>query len=366
MDEREACVALNMMRGIGPAAVRQIAEAMGSALSVFECSERALRGAAGIGRAVRETLLAQRRSVSWSAEFDRAEHAGCRLIVWGDAEYPERLGAIHDPPLVLYVRGTLEARDRHAVAVVGTRRPTVYGRETADRLAFGLAQAGMAVVSGLALGVDTCAHRAALRAAGRTLAVLGSAQDCLYPPQNEELANEIAAQGAVISEFPMGTQPDKTTFPARNRVISGLSGGVVVVEAGERSGALITAGQALEQGRTVFAVPGRIDAPLSRGANALLRDGAVLVRGTDDVLAEFDMLIPGAAARGARRNVLPELSDEEAAIVKAVEDGDRDVDAVVRESGLGAARVSALLVGLEIKRVLRVLPGRRLERVRNL
>jgi DNA processing protein len=279
-----------------------------------------------------------------------------------DPDYPEALAGIYDPPLSLYVRGALQQGDRHAMAIVGTRRGTHYGRDTAKRLAGGLARAGYTVVSGLARGIDTVAHQGALEAKGRTLAVIGSGMDHLYPPDNAELADRIAEQGAVISEFPLVRRPDRTTFPMRNRIISGLSKGIVVVEAGQRSGALITADAALEQGRDVFAVPGRIDNRYADGPNALIRKGAVLVRGVEDILQECGTLWGGALAKAAAApRELCRLNEEERSLLGLLEHGEQGVDELIRRSGLGASRVSAVLLALEMKRVIRMLPGRVVE-----
>jgi DNA processing protein len=234
----------------------------------------------------------------------------------------------------------------------------------ADRLSYQLGKVGFTVVSGLARGIDTAAHRGALKAEGRTLAVIGSALDCIYPPESEELARLIAGHGAVISEYSMGRQPDRTTFPYRNRIVSGLSMGVVVVEAGFKSGALHTADAALDQGRSVFAVPGRIDSSASQGTHRLIKNGARLVTDVNDILEEFEMLIPPeqkqmAAASTARPPI--ELTGEEEAIVEALLDGPLDVDSLARRAALKSAAVSSLLLGLEMKRVIRMLPGRMVE-----
>ncbi|MCX7590751.1 MAG: DNA-processing protein DprA, partial [Kiritimatiellae bacterium] len=268
---------------------------------------------------------------------------------------------IHDPPLALYVRGRLDSRDRHAIAVVGTRRPTHYGRGVAARIAADLIHAGFAIVSGLAEGIDTAAHESALAAHGRTIAVLGGGLDCLYPPSNAALAEKIVESGALVTELPFGRRPDKTTFPMRNRIISGLCMGVLVVEAGRDSGAMITAREAVEQGRAVFAVPGRIDSPTSRGTHQLLRQGAVLVESVDDILQEFESLFVArrAGAAGTVAALCPPLSEEEKKLVLLLKDGEKDVDELIRESNLPAATVSGLLIALEIKKVVRMLPGRK-------
>ena len=248
--------------------------------------------------------------------------------------------------------------------MIGTRRPTQYGREMAQKLAFQLAGAGYVIVSGLALGIDTQAHRGALQAGGRTVGVLGGALDCLYPKENEGLSREMASQGgAVMCEYPFGRQPDRQTFPMRNRIVSGLVKGVVVIEAPLNSGTLITVDQALDQGRSVMAFPGRADSPASAGCHRLLRSGARLVTSADEVLEELQELLPASAGRMAARSVLPErapqppASAEERLLLERLENEPLHVDDLIRATGLPAGTVNALVVGLQIKRRLKLLPG---------
>lgn len=364
MNRREAYIALNMIDALGPVRVRNLVAALGAPEAIWEASELDLRRAEGIGAEVARRILEQRAEVDPVAEEARARKSGARLITCEEPEYPESLKQLYDPPLVLYVRGTLEKKDRHAIAVVGTRHATHYGLSVADRIAYQLAKTGFTVVSGLARGIDTAAHRAALKGAGRTIAVLGSAIDRVYPEENLPLADEIAEHGAVISEYTMGREPDRTTFPYRNRVVSGLSLGVVVVEAGVKSGAVITATGALEQGRSVFAVPGRVDTPAARGCHWLIKQGARLCEGIDDVLEEFELLIPEArkkAAASLPRRPDVALTPDEQAVVKALWKGALDVDSLARQANLNSAQLSALLLGLEMKRVIRMLPGRVVE-----
>ncbi len=363
MLERDAYVALNLMEKVGPVTVRSLVQSLGSAAAIFEASKQDLLAVKGVGENLAASIHQQCRRIDWQDEQERAAARGIRIISRVDPEYPEALSRIYDPPLALYVRGTLHEGDKHAMAIVGTRRGTHYGRETAKRMASGLAQAGYTIVSGLARGMDTMAHEGALEVKGRTLAVLGSGMDHLFPACNAGLADRIAAQGAVLSEFPLARQPDRTTFPMRNRIVSGLSKGIVVVEAGRRSGALITADAALEQGRDVFAVPGRIDNAYAEGPNALIRKGAVLVRGVQDVLDECGSLWGGALSRA---NAVPRelctLNEEESGLLALLGSGEQGVDELIRQSGLQASRVSSLLLGLEMKRMIRMLPGRVVEK----
>lgn len=361
MDEREAYIALNMMERVGPVGVRSLVSRLGSAAAIFDADESVIRSVQGVGREVATAITRQRGGIDWRGELDRTESIGVKIITFVDDEYPRPLAEIHDPPLALYVRGTLESGDKQAVAVVGTRRPTHYGRATAENLAYHLGKVGFTVVSGLAVGIDTAVHRGALKARARTLAVLGSALDCVYPASNRDLAREVADSGAVLSEFPLGRQPDKTTFPMRNRIVSGLSMGVVVVEAGPVSGALITANQALDQGRTVFAVPGRIDSRAAIGPHRLIRGGARLVDGVEDILDEFDFLLPRSALRPETERGAVQLSEEEACLVRRLEDGEQGVDVLIRGTGLAAGKVNSLLIGLEMKKQIRMLPGRLVE-----
>ncbi len=364
MTGREAYIGLNMMTALGPIRVRKLVAALGSPEAVFTATEQELRKADGIGPEVARGILEQRGAVDPAAEEARARKHGARIITQDEADYPVALKQIYDPPLALYVRGTLTKDDQHAIAVVGTRHATHYGQSVADKMAYQLARTGFTVVSGLARGIDTAAHRAALKGEGRTLAVLGSALDKLYPEENAELADAIAEHGAVISEYTMGREPDRTTFPYRNRIVSGLCMGLVVVEAGVKSGAVITATEALEQGRTVFAVPGRVDQPSARGTHMLIKQGARLCEGIDDILQEFEMLIPPSQAEKVKsmpkRPDVPMTQDEQV-VVKALWKGALDVDALARAAGLKSAQISALLLGLEMKRVVRILPGRVVE-----
>jgi DNA processing protein len=283
--------------------------------------------------------------------------------VLGDAEYPAALRTIDLPPPFLLVRGGLIREDGLAVAVVGSRRGSAYGLRMAERLASDLGARGVTVVSGLARGVDTAAHRGALDASGRTIAVLGSGVDVVYPPENRRLALEIAGAGAIVSQFPMGTPPLPHHFPARNRIIAGLTLGTVVVEAAERSGALITARCAGELGREVYAVPGNVSLPGSQGTNGLIQDGAKLVQGWEDVVAEW----PADWRRALREVPLTSAGDRAAT---AVEPGDRAilgmlgdepiaVDAVVERSGLPPSQVSARLTALELRGLVRRMTGQR-------
>ena len=364
MTERDALIALNQISGLGAITVKRMIEAFGSAAAIFGAGERDLLRVQGVGAERAQAFRRELDHVRAEGEIARADELGVRLVTWADDSYPAALKAIADPPLVLYVTGALEPLAGPSIAIIGTRHPTVYGREMAQLLAFQLAGAGYVIVSGLALGIDTQAHRGALQAGGRTVGVVGGALDCLYPKENEGLAKEMASQGgAVMCEYPFGRQPDRQTFPMRNRIVSGLVKGVVVVEAPQNSGTLITVDQALDQGRAVMAFPGRADSPASVGCHRLIRNGARLVTSSEEVIEELQELLPLAAARKAPRPAAPErapeppASAEERNVLAHIGSEPVHVDAVIRESGLPAGTVNALVVGLQIKRRLKLLPG---------
>ncbi len=255
------------------------------------------------------------------------------------------------------MKGTLSERDAFSIGVVGSRRTSLYGQEMARRLAYQLARLGVTVVSGLARGIDTQAHKGALQAKGRTVAVIGCGIDVVYPAENKKLAEEIVEEGgALVTEFPFGVQPDRQTFPMRNRIISGWSLGVVVVEASLKSGALITAGFAGEQGRQVFAVPGRADSPLSKGANKLIKDGAKLTEDVEDILGEFEYLLP--KSKEEKREAAVQLSENESKVLEAIGEDEVVMDEIIQRSNLTTACVSATLLALEMKRLVRQLPGK--------
>jgi DNA processing protein len=339
-----------MVPGVGNVLGLGLVRAFRSPHAVFEAGERELQSA-GVRREVRAALHRFDRWREVDAQLARLERAGGRLVTWDDAGYPELLRQIHDPPLYLYVLGELTAPDAYAVAVVGSRDASPYARHMTTLLSEGLASRGITVVSGLARGVDAVAHDAALRAGGRSVAVLGSGIDVVYPSEHHRLHMRIARTGAVVSEYPMGAQPDAENFPARNRIISGLALGTVVVEATERSGSLITAQCAAEQGREVFAVPGPVGAR-TRGTHQLLRQGAALAETADDVVREI-----APHLRAAPPPPTPSLSDLETAIVAQLDNLPRGVDELIARTGLAAGVVLETLLVLELRGVVRQLPG---------
>jgi DNA processing protein len=366
MTSREAYISLNMVDGIGPIRLRALLDRFNEPQEILSASKGDLMQVEGVGEEVARSVISWREQVDLDAELQRIEKAGVRVISRDDPEYPKSLREVYDPPVVLYVKGTLSERDALAIAVVGSRRTTLYGQDMARKLAFQLARVGVTVVSGLARGIDTAAHNGALQAKGRTVAVIGCGIDIMYPAENQKLADEIVEKGgAVVTEFPFGVKPDKQNFPMRNRIISGWSMGTVVVEANLKSGALITANQAAEQGRQVFAVPGRADSILSRGTNKLIKDGAKLTEDVEDILGEFEYLLPkmaieqaeGESGGGGTKPAL-RLSDMEEKVMAQLGREETAIDEIIRASGLTTACVSATLLSLEMKRLVRQLPGK--------
>jgi DNA processing protein len=347
-DERAYWVVLSMATGIGPIRFQRLLEICGGARGAWQASDLEL-AAAGLERRTADSLRRLRQRTTPHAIALRLQELKIRALTLLDDEYPLRLTQVADPPPVLFVRGRLLPTDTQAVALVGTRRATAYGHAVAERLSRELSAAGVTVVSGLAKGVDTTAHRAAVQAGGRTIAVLGNGLDQVYPPDNTNLARQIVESdaGAVISEFAPGVPPDAVNFPRRNRVISGLSAATVIVEAGERSGALITADFALEQGREVFAVPGSIFSPMSIGPNELIKQGATPITSATDILNVLSPQSSALSPETLARDV-PELSPQEMAVWQVLGGEPRHVDELARTLGAGAAEISAALTMLEL------------------
>ncbi len=352
MDESVAYwVGFQMVRGIGPARLRRLQEAFGSLQAAWEATPAAWREA-GLSPKLIERLQRLRASVDLPTLLARWEAQGIQVIVWDDPRYPERLRHIPQAPAVLYMRGELRPEDDWGIAVVGTRKATAYGRQVAQEVAAALARHGLTVVSGLARGIDGLAHRAALETGGRTIAVLGSGVDRIYPPEHRRLAQHILEEqrGAVLSEYPPGTAPEASNFPPRNRIISGLSLAVVVIEAGEKSGALVTASFAADQGREVFAVPGSIYAPQSRGTNWLIQQGAHLLQRPEDILEVLDLqLLP--MQQQARQTFRVTPTEEK--ILTCLSAEPAHVDEISAQAGLPVQEVLATLALLELEGLAR-------------
>ncbi len=415
MTERQLAVfRLHLTNRVGAVTYKKLVRAFGSPEAALAAPESRLSEISGIGRKIAREISSARSESAERAEeeLELAREHGVSVLTLDDEDYPRALHTIYDPPLVLYVKGEITKRDGLACAIVGTRRASYYGRSQAERISGHLAGLGFTIVSGLARGIDSAAHRGALAAGGRTIAVLGNGLAKIYPPENTDLAGEIALSGAVVSEFPMATEPFRDNFPRRNRVISGLSMGVLVVEGNRRSGSMITAKFANEQGREVFALPGKVDSPIARGPHALIKDGAKLVEGPEDILDEIgpsadvldlarsakepeesdegnegealdDAEAPRAsgtkgepadrkprkgkakrAAPAPAKDAYPGLSPTEKKLLACLSSDARDIDDITAEVELSPAEVSAGLLVLEIRRLVRQLPGKRFVRLR--
>ncbi len=368
MSPHEALLALNMIENVGPIRLRQLLDHFdGDPVAVLQAPAPRLFAVPGIGSETADAIASWESTIDLTGELRRISEFGCRIFTQLDSEYPAPLREIYDPPIVLYVKGTLVAGDRNGIALVGSRLTTPYGTEVARKLAYQLAYAGVTVVSGGARGVDTAAHQGALSAKGRTLAVLGTGINRVFPPENADLFERISERGAVLTQFPFDRPADKQSFPIRNRIVAGLSQGTVVIEANLSSGALITANFATEYGRQVFAVPGRIDSPRSKGCHDLIKKGAKLCEGAEDVLSEFEYLFPPSnrpvSANGTVDLPSLTLSSQEAAILDSLPPGqEKTIDEIIRGAGLPANVVSVTLFSLELKRLVKQSPGKRFSR----
>lgn len=365
MTRTEAYIALNLLPKIGPVRVRRLLETFGSPERILMASAAEVVRVSGFSQELAETISHWEDHCDLQHELSRIQELGLKIITQEDGLYPNLLKGIHDPPILLYVWGDLTARDHHAVGVVGSRGATAYGMAMTKKLSFQIAYAGYTVISGLARGIDTTAHEAALAAKGRTVGVIGSGIGKLYPPENMALAERMSRQGAVISEYPVDRIADKQTFPYRNRVVAGWSSGLLVVEAPIRSGSLITAQQAVEQGRTVYAVPGNIDRPTSTGCNRLIQQGAKLVMDGNDILDDLMTLFPTAPQAPKLEESRPAVSMtlEEEILFKALGTDETHINELTERSGLTPATVSSTLMRLEMKRLIRPLPGKRYTRL---
>ena len=368
MDPREALIALNMIEHVGPVRVRQLLEFFDEAPAILRASKQQLLQVRGIGAETAEAIAAWEKTIDLGGELRRIRDYGCHVLVQSDEAYPELLRQIYDPPVVLYVKGDLTGKDKNAVAMVGSRMTTHYGLEVARKLAYQLAYVGVTVVSGGARGIDTAAHQGALTAKGRTVVVLGNGINIVFPSENAQLFERVASNGAVITQFPFNRIADKQSFPIRNRIVAGMTLGTVVVEANLTSGALITANFAVDYGRQVFAVPGRIDSPRSKGCHDLIKKGAKLCEGAEDILSEFEYLFPpgNRPASAGETGVLPALtlSDIEQKVVDALTEDEMSIDEIIRRSRLPASATSVALLSLEMKRLIRQLPGKVFSRER--
>lgn len=357
MDERFHWLALNFIPGVGPVLIKALLERFGSPKRIFKASRRELARVDGIGERLAELIKETDVQEKVQRELKLIEELNASIVTITDQSYPKNLRQIFDPPPLLYVRGDLHMRDDLAISMVGSRLTSHYGRMITERIAGDLASHGVTIVSGMARGIDSAAHRGALSVGGRTIAVLGCGVDIVYPRENRHLSEEIIAHGAIISEFPLSTPPDGVNFPRRNRIISGLSLGVVVVQANSRSGSLITAGLALEQNRDVFAVPGNVGMAGSRGTNRLIKQGAKLIESAEDILEE---VLPRFQHQGLEpEDWNPSLEEEEERVFSLLEDEPIHIDSIIAQTRMSASRISTILLQLELKGLIQQLSGKR-------
>lgn len=362
MENLKYWLGFNLVKGIGPAKLQALLDTFKDIGTAWQASERELERI-GLDRRAIATFLETRAEVDLDAYLKQVLDAGVTVLTWESDAYPRYLREAPAPPPVLYVAGDILESDQWAVAVVGTRRLTAYGQQMTRELVTGLVRNNVTIVSGLARGIDGIAHKTAVEMGGRTLAVLGSGIDCLYPPQHRGLARRIIKEkrGAIISDYALGTQPEAKNFPPRNRIISGLSLGVVVIEAGQKSGALITANFALEQDRDVFAVPGNVNSKASAGTNRLIQQGAKLVISAEDILEELNLTM--APQQMVVQMAMPE-SEEEAMLLKQLSRQPSHVDELCRASGMSSADVSSTLAIMELKGMVQQVGGMRYVLVR--
>lgn len=381
---------LSLIQGIGPKTAQFLINNLGSAEKVLNATPSELKKIDGLSSNVQNSLVQKKLGCTLERELELIQEFGCQIITFYDAAYPPLLKEIDTPPLLLYVRGELKPEDAFSIAIVGSRNAKDYGRRVSYQLAHQLVNRGMTVVSGFAMGIDTCAHRGALEAGGRTIAALGNGLSLIYPAGNKELVDKVIESGALISEFPMGMKPMAENFPRRNRIISGLSIGTVVVEASNRSGALITARIASEQGREVFAVPGEIFSELSTGTHNLIDKGAKLISTVDDLMEALpqhtihqittpkpataqqkksDITQTSDTSKGDPKKISksseatpvvppPDLTDDETSVFNAIEIPSSHIDTIVRTTQLPISQVSSVLLMLELKGVIHQLPGK--------
>jgi DNA processing protein len=384
MTQLEALVSLNMVSDIGSIRLKKLLEYFATPQDILKASPGQLTAVSGIGEKIARNIVSFKKQ-DLDRELKSAEKMGLRILTPDDAVYPENLKNIVDPPIVLYVKGELKEQDKLSIAIVGSRRASFYGLSSAEKFAAALSACGLTVVSGMARGVDSYAHKGALKAGGRTIAVIGSGFAQIYPPENKKLAQEVAQNGAVVSEFPIDAKPLRENFPRRNRVISGLSLGTLVVEAARNSGALITADFALEQGREVFALPGKIDSETSFGTNQLIKQGAKLVSDVEDIIEELNLSNCGNFALDGRLEktagassacfgveIAPvsaencELTAEESLLYNSLSGEPLHLDDIAGRLGLGIPQILNTLLNLEMKKLIRQLPGKQFAKIESL
>lgn len=356
--ELEALIQLLAVPGIGPARVRALVGHFKSGAAVLQATQNELCRVPGIDQALAQSLLESRNPEFAQQQLALMQRGQYTIVTFWDEAYPARLKQISDAPVLLHVQGSLRSVAHNVIAIVGTRSPTTYGRIATEKIVAGLVARGITIVSGLARGIDTIAHRTVLQNGGRTVAVLGSGLDVVYPTENLGLLEAIVGSGAAISEFPFGTKPDATNFPRRNRIISGLSLGVVVIEAGRESGALITANFALEQGREVFALPGNIFSAKSAGPHQLIREGARLVESAEEIVEELQGQLDLFAGVADEHLLPPDLQESDAAVFNLLSHEPLHIDILTRKLARSSAQVMAILLDLELRGLIKQLPGK--------
>lgn len=366
MTELEELMQLNMVKGIGSITYKALIERFGSTRAILNASIYELEKTPGVGPKISQNIINSSKDIDLKKEFRLAEENDIRIVPYYSKDYPSNLKAIYDPPLILYIKGNIIESDIMALSIVGSRRSTYYGKTQAERLSKSLSQMGFCIISGMALGIDSVVHNSALKTGGRTIAVLGCGLGMVYPKENLELANRIAENGALISELPISTPPDNRNFPPRNRLISGLSLGVIIVEAALNSGSIITAKWALEQGKEVFAVPGPIDSVYSRGAHKLIKEGAKLIEGPDDIIEELGPLSKELTTRNGKevkdlRGL--RLNTHEEKIFSVLSSVPLNIDEITLFTKLPPSVVASTLMILEIKKLVKQLSGKRFVKI---
>tara|TARA_B100000315_G_scaffold156954_1_gene145496 strand:+ start:5580 stop:6683 length:1104 start_codon:yes stop_codon:yes gene_type:complete len=354
-------LALNMVPGIGRKLYHRLINHFHSPEKVFQAPNSQLLQIEGMGENLVKAITSFKLDEVIEREKKLVELNRASILTFQDNIYPENLKKIYDPPPVLYMKGSIAKMDNVAVAIVGTRIPSRYGKLVTEKISAELAKRGVTIISGMASGIDSIAHRSAIAARGRTLAVFGCGVNMTYPTENINLKEMIIENGAVLSEFPMNTRPERTNFPMRNRIISGLSLGTIVIEAAEKSGALITSDFALEQGKDVFAVPGNINSPKSKGTNRLIKMGAKLVESADDIIEEFPYevkMLLQTVSKQKEKTDLPELSVDEKKIYSLLSEEETHIDTLIQESNMPSQKVSALLIQMELKDVIKQQSGK--------
>ena len=358
MEDLDSWLTLLNVPGVGPTRFRTLVQRFGTPEAVLSASLNDLLSIPRMDRKTAEAIRTYRDDAWLDKQRMAIDGNQVQIISSLDADYPQPLAQIYDPAPLLFVKGALEAGDMHAIAIVGSRSSTTYGKLVTEKIAAGLVEHGITVVSGMARGIDSIAHKEAIAHGGRTIAVFGCGVDVVYPPEHVKLRESIIQHGAIISEFPMGTKPDAPNFPRRNRLISGLSLGVIVIEAGERSGALLTSGYALSQNREVFAVPGNVGAPKSQGTNRLIKQGAKLVESVEDVLEELQSVLGKQPELPLATPIPEDLSPYEAAILEVLTREPKHIDKISAETNLAPSSALSALLMLELAGLVKQLSGK--------